>query len=43
MVRYVAGANAATAVTSPADAAGRWCVAVSSPTHVLVDVSGYFA
>jgi len=43
MVRYVAGANAATSVAIGDDASGRWCVATSSAVHVLIDVSGYFA
>jgi hypothetical protein len=43
MVRYVAGANAATSVLVGDDAAGRWCVAASTSVQVLVDVSGYFA
>jgi len=43
MVRYAAGANAATTVAGPDDETGRWCITASSKVHVLVDVSGYFA
>jgi SpoIID/LytB domain protein len=43
MVRYVAGANAASSVAVSDDAAGRWCIAASTAVHVLVDISGYFA
>jgi SpoIID/LytB domain protein len=43
MVRYVAGANAATSVAVGDDASGRWCIAASTAVHVLIDVSGYFA
>jgi hypothetical protein len=43
MVRYVAGANAATSVAVGDDASGRWCISASTAVHVLVDVSGYFA
>ena len=43
MVRYTPGANFANPVASPDDASGRWCIAASAATHVLVDVSGYFA
>ncbi|HTH05508.1 MAG TPA: SpoIID/LytB domain-containing protein, partial [Ilumatobacteraceae bacterium] len=43
MVRYTPGANFANPVASPDDASGRWCIAASATTHVLVDVSGYFA
>ena len=43
MVRYATGANAANPVAAPDDPTGRWCIAASAATHVLVDVSGYFA
>ncbi|MFZ9629672.1 MAG: SpoIID/LytB domain-containing protein [Ilumatobacteraceae bacterium] len=43
MVRYVAGVNAATLVVSPDDSSGRWCLYSNQYTHVIVDVSGYFA
>ena len=36
-------ANAASAVIGADDQAGRWCIATSTATHVLVDVSGYFS
>ena len=42
MVRY-ASANVATTVVGADDSSGRWCIVASSSTHVLVDVSGYFA
>ncbi len=43
MVRYVVGSNAATSVSAPDDATGRWCVTASSAVHLVVDLSGYFA
>ena len=43
MVRYVVGSNAATSVSVPDDASGRWCVTASSAVHLVVDLSGYFA
>jgi hypothetical protein len=43
MVRYVFGANAATSVAGIDDGSGRWCIAASTSTHVLVDVNGWFA
>lgn len=43
MVRFTTGANAATSVAGIDDASGRWCIAASTATHVLVDVNGWFA
>lgn len=43
MVRFAAGANAATSVAGIDDASGRWCIAASTSTHVLVDLNGWFA
>lgn len=43
MVRYAAGNAAATSVVGSDDASGRWCIAASAATHVLVDVHGWFA
>ena len=43
MVRYIAGANAATTVIGADDVSGRWCVVSSTTLHVVIDVSGYFA
>lgn len=41
MVRYATGANSANPVATPDDSTGRWCIAASAATHVLVDVSSY--
>jgi hypothetical protein len=43
MVRYIAGVNASTLVVGSDDASGRWCLYSNQYTHVIVDVSGYFA
>jgi hypothetical protein len=43
MVRFAVGANAATSVAGIDDASGRWCIAASTSTHVLVDLNGWFA
>lgn len=41
-VRYQPGANAAVTVVVPDDVNGQWCLAAEQPTHVVMDVSGYF-
>ncbi|MGA0894164.1 MAG: hypothetical protein ACO3S5_06030, partial [Ilumatobacteraceae bacterium] len=43
MVRYTTGVNAATMVAGADDASGRWCLYSNQFTHVIVDVSGYWA
>ncbi|MFM8310580.1 MAG: hypothetical protein ACKOAZ_01640, partial [Ilumatobacteraceae bacterium] len=43
MVRFSAGANAATMVAGIDDASGRWCLYSSQFTHVIIDVTGYWA
>jgi hypothetical protein len=43
MVRFAGGAHAATSVAGIDDASGRWCIAASTSTHVLVDLNGWFA
>lgn len=42
MLRFVAGTNTAALVNSVTSAAGRWCVVSNQPTHLVVDVSGWF-
>jgi hypothetical protein len=42
-VRYQAGVNAAVTVVVPDDVNGQWCLAAEQTTHVVMDVSGYFA
>jgi hypothetical protein len=41
-LNFVAGQIVANAVIATPDAAGRVCVHTSTPTHLIVDVSGFF-
>jgi subtilisin family serine protease len=41
-VNFVAGQIVANAVIAASDAAGRVCVHTSTPTHLVIDVSGFF-
>ncbi|MFM2182224.1 MAG: hypothetical protein RJB61_518, partial [Actinomycetota bacterium] len=43
MVRFIAGVNAATMVAGADDSSGRWCLYSNQFTHVIIDVSGYWA
>ncbi len=42
MLRYQTRTNAAVLVNTVLDGGGRWCVTTSTPTHLVVDVSGWF-
>ena len=41
-LNFVAGQIIANAVVATPDAGGRICVHASTPTHLVVDVSGFF-
>ena len=42
MLRYQSMTNAAVLVNTVLTGDGRWCVSTSTPTHLVVDVSGWF-
>lgn len=41
-VNYVKGISVANGVIAPLSLDGRLCVSASTPTHVVIDISGYF-
>ncbi|MEY4607496.1 MAG: hypothetical protein RLY45_2256, partial [Actinomycetota bacterium] len=41
-VNYVKGVSVANGVITPLSLDGRLCVSASTPTHVVIDISGYF-
>lgn len=41
-VNFVKGVSVANGVIAPLSIDGRLCVAASAPTHVVIDISGYF-
>jgi hypothetical protein len=43
MVRFPVATAASNTVVGPDDGSGRWCVLPSTSTHLVVDVTGYFA